>query len=30
MSLCLGDIAPDFEQEPRVGGIKFHEWLGVS
>jgi alkyl hydroperoxide reductase subunit AhpC len=30
MSLRLGDIAPAFEQEPRVDRIKFHEWLGVS
>src|ERR1700685_1543355 len=30
MSLRLGDIAPDFEQESSVGRIKFHEWLGDS
>ena len=28
MSLRLGDIAPDFEQESSLGTIKFHEWLG--
>ncbi|QTD89087.1 peroxiredoxin [Burkholderia anthina] len=28
MSLRLGDIAPDFEQESSLGLIKFHEWLG--
>jgi len=30
MSLRLGDIAPDFEQETSLGPIKFHEWLGNS
>ena len=30
MSLRLGDIAPDFEQESSVGRIKFHDWLGDS
>ena len=30
MSLRLGDIAPDFEQESSLGSIKFHEWLGNS
>ncbi|RQS08116.1 peroxiredoxin [Burkholderia sp. Bp8998] len=30
MSLRLGDIAPDFEQESSLGTIKFHEWLGDS
>jgi len=30
MSLRLGDIAPDFEQESSVGRIRFHEWLGNS
>ncbi|WP_174907333.1 peroxiredoxin [Burkholderia diffusa] len=30
MSLRLGDIAPDFEQESSLGPIKFHEWLGDS
>ncbi|WP_110950480.1 peroxiredoxin [Pseudomonas bohemica] len=28
MSLKLGDIAPDFEQESSEGRIKFHDWLG--
>jgi alkyl hydroperoxide reductase subunit AhpC len=26
MSLKLGDVAPDFEQESTEGKIKFHEW----
>ena len=30
MSLRLGDIAPDFEQDSSVGNIRFHEWLGDS
>src|SRR5246127_3092984 len=30
MSLRLGDIAPDFEQESSVGRINFHDWLGDS
>jgi alkyl hydroperoxide reductase subunit AhpC len=30
MSLRLGDIAPDFEQDSSTGPIKFHEWLGNS
>lgn len=30
MSLRLGDIAPDFEQDSSLGQIKFHEWLGDS
>ena len=30
MSLRLGDIAPDIEQESSIGRIKFHEWLGDS
>ncbi|RQZ94703.1 peroxiredoxin [Burkholderia cenocepacia] len=30
MSVRLGDIAPDFEQESSLGTIKFHEWLGNS
>ena len=30
MSLRLGDIAPDFEQDSSVGSIKFHDWLGDS
>lgn len=28
MSLKLGDIAPDFEQQSSKGPIRFHEWLG--
>ncbi|KPY81695.1 peroxiredoxin [Pseudomonas syringae pv. tagetis] len=30
MTLRLGDIAPDFEQESSEGRIRFHEWLGDS
>ncbi len=30
MSLRLGDIAPDFEQDTTEGRIRFHEWLGGS
>ncbi len=30
MSLRLGDLAPDFEQDSSLGRIKFHEWLGDS
>ncbi|WP_104655407.1 peroxiredoxin [Ralstonia insidiosa] len=30
MSLRLGDIAPDFEQDSSEGRIKFHDWLGNS
>ena len=30
MSLRLGDIAPDFEQDSSAGKIRFHEWLGDS
>jgi alkyl hydroperoxide reductase subunit AhpC len=30
MTLRLGDIAPDFEQESSEGLIRFHEWLGNS
>lgn len=30
MSLRLGDIAPDFEQDSSAGTIRFHEWLGDS
>jgi thioredoxin-dependent peroxiredoxin len=30
MSLRLGDLAPDFEQESSLGRIKFHDWLGDS
>ena len=28
MSIRLGDIAPDFQQESSEGPISFHEWLG--
>ncbi|MBB2205328.1 peroxiredoxin [Gluconacetobacter takamatsuzukensis] len=30
MSIHLGDVAPDFEQETTIGPIRFHEWLGES
>ncbi|MDB5814187.1 MAG: hypothetical protein JWM03_402 [Rhodocyclales bacterium] len=30
MSLHLGDIAPDFQQDSSAGPIQFHEWLGDS
>ena len=30
MSLCLGDVAPDFVQESTEGTIHFHEWAGKS
>ena len=30
MTLRLGDIAPDFEQDSSVGRIRFHEFLGTS
>jgi len=30
MTLRIGDIAPDFEQDSSAGRIKFHEWLGGS
>ena len=30
MSLRLGDIAPDFQQDSSAGPIQFHEWLGDS
>ena len=30
MSLQIGQIAPDFEQETTEGRIRFHEWLGDS
>lgn len=30
MTLRLGDIAPDFEQQSSIGPIKFHEWAGDS
>lgn len=28
MTIRLGDIAPDFEQDSSAGRIRFHEWLG--
>jgi alkyl hydroperoxide reductase subunit AhpC len=28
MSLHLGDIAPDFEQDSTIGPLKFHQWAG--
>ena len=30
MSIQLGDIAPDFEQNSSLGKIRFHNWLGNS
>ncbi|OJY69671.1 MAG: peroxidase [Sphingobium sp. 66-54] len=30
MTIRLGQIAPDFEQETTHGRIKFHDWLGSS
>jgi thioredoxin-dependent peroxiredoxin len=30
MSLRLGDLAPDFEQDSSLGPIRFHDWLGDS
>jgi alkyl hydroperoxide reductase subunit AhpC len=30
MSLQLGQIAPDFEQDSTEGRIRFHDWLGSS
>ncbi len=30
MSLQLGQIAPDFEQQSTQGPIRFHAWLGTS
>ena len=30
MSLRLGDIAPDFQQDSSEGRISFHQWLGNS
>lgn len=28
MSIQLGQVAPDFEQDSSVGRIRFHDWLG--
>jgi alkyl hydroperoxide reductase subunit AhpC len=30
MSLRLGDLAPDFQQESTEGTLSFHQWLGDS
>lgn len=30
MTLRLGDVAPDFEQDSSLGKIKFHDWAGAS
>ncbi len=30
MTLRLGDVAPDFEQDSSIGRIKFYEWAGDS
>ncbi len=30
MSIRLGDLAPDFEQDSSEGRLRFHEWLGNS
>lgn len=30
MSLLLGDVVPDFEQESSEGKISFHDWIGDS
>ena len=30
MSIQLGQVAPDFEQDTTVGRIAFHQWLGDS
>jgi alkyl hydroperoxide reductase subunit AhpC len=30
MTIRLGDIAPDFEQDSTIGTLKFHEWAGSS
>lgn len=30
MSIHLGQVAPDFEQDSTEGRIRFHEWLGSS
>ena len=30
MTIQLGQIAPDFEQDSTAGRIRFHEWLGSS
>jgi thioredoxin-dependent peroxiredoxin len=30
MTIRLGDIAPDFEQDSTEGSIRFHDWAGKS
>ena len=30
MTIQLGQIAPDFDQDSNTGRIKFHDWLGAS
>ena len=30
MTLRLGDVAPDFEQDSSIGKINFYEWAGDS
>jgi alkyl hydroperoxide reductase subunit AhpC len=30
MTIQLGQVAPDFEQDTTQGRIRFHEWLGYS
>lgn len=30
MTIRLGDVAPDFEQDSSIGKIKFYEWAGDS
>lgn len=30
MTLRLGDIAPDFQQDSSIGTLNFHEWAGNS
>ncbi|CDG81811.1 peroxiredoxin [Janthinobacterium agaricidamnosum] len=30
MTLRLGDVAPDFEQDSSIGHINFHDWAGDS
>jgi len=30
MSLLLGDVAPNFEQDTSIGRIRFHDWAGDS
>jgi alkyl hydroperoxide reductase subunit AhpC len=30
MTIRLGDIAPDFEQDSSIGKLKFHEWAANS